>query len=59
MKSTFLSQLFTDTPITVIGLILFLIAFVALFAWVYFRKGAKAHYVKMSLLALENDQGDL
>lgn len=50
MKSKFLAQLFTDTPMTVVGLILFFTAFMALFAWVYFRKGAKQHYELMARL---------
>lgn len=56
MKSKFLSQLFTDTPLTLVGLILFVFAFSALFLWVFARRGAKQHYDNLAQIALREEQ---
>ncbi|MGE3684325.1 MAG: cbb3-type cytochrome c oxidase subunit 3 [Bdellovibrionales bacterium] len=55
MKSKFLTQLFTNVPLTVAGLILFFSAFLALIFWVYLRCGAKQQYEAIARLPLVND----
>lgn len=57
MKSTFLNQIFTDIPITVIGLLLFFMAFMGLLGWVFLRKGAKEKYKEISKLPLREEDG--
>lgn len=55
MRSTFLRDLYTNTPLTVAGLLIFFVVFMALFAWVYLRKGAKQQYEALGQLPLRND----
>lgn len=55
MKSTYLSALFTDTFLTVAGLVIFFALFVLWFAWVYFRKDAIKTYEQMAQLPLRGD----
>jgi len=55
MKSKFLTQLFTNAPLTVLGLLIFFSVFCGLIIWVYFRKGAKKQYDAMAQMPLDND----
>lgn|GEM_PF-5031249 len=55
MKGAYLSQLYTDTTWTVVGLVIFFSFFLASFFWVYFRKGAKRHYEALAQFPLRND----
>ncbi len=50
--SRFLRQLYTDTDLTALGLIIFFSFFTITVIWVYLRKGAKAHYEAMGRLPL-------
>lgn len=59
MKSAFLNQLFTDTPLTVAGLVIFFGMFLLLCAWVYLRKGAKKQYDAIAQLPLTGDGENL
>lgn len=45
--SRYLNELFTDTPITMWGLLIFFVLFLALFWWVYLRRGAYEFYEKL------------
>jgi hypothetical protein len=56
MKAEFLSQLFTNTPLTVAGLLIFFIAFLVLFHRAYLRKEAKAEYEILAQLPLKEDE---
>lgn len=56
MKSAFLSQLFTDTPMTVVGLVLFFVAFNLLVARLFLSKTARRQCERMSMLPL-NEEG--
>ena len=55
MKSTFLTQLFMDTPLTVAGLVIFFTLFLVLCAWVYLRTGAKKQYEAIAQFPLRED----
>jgi cbb3-type cytochrome oxidase subunit 3 len=48
-------KVFTDTPLTVIGMILFLFAFAMVVMWT-FRKNGKKFYSKVEKLPLEDDE---
>ena len=58
MKSTYLTALFTDTFVTVAGLVIFFGLFSFWFAWVYFRKDALKQYDKIAQMPLRED-GDV
>lgn len=53
--SGYLRQVYTDTGLTVAGLVIFFAFFVTVFVWVYFRTSAKPHYEAMGRLPLLND----
>lgn len=53
MTGKFLSQIFTHTPMTLVGLFLFLISFCGLVIWVYGRPGARKQYESMAQLPLD------
>ncbi len=55
MKSLFLTQLFTDTSITAIGLLIFFVWFLGLCAWVFLRKGAFREYEALAQFPLRED----
>lgn len=48
-------KVFTDTPLTVIGMGLFLFAFAMVVIWT-FRKNGKKFYSKVEKLPLEDDE---
>ena len=48
-------KIFTDTPLTVIGMILFLVTFALVVMWT-FRKNSKNFYSKVDKLPLEDDE---
>lgn len=54
--SRYLNQLFTDTPITMWGLVIFFVVFVALFCWVYLRKGAYEFYERLSKMPFQEGE---
>lgn len=56
MKSAFLNQLFTDTRLTGIALVIFFTAFTLMAARLIFSKQARRHCEKMSLLPLQEDK---
>lgn len=58
MMGKYLTQIFTNTPLTIAGLILFFISFVALLVWVYARPGADIQYQKMAMLAFDEKDFD-
>ena len=49
----YLSALFPDTSITIVGLLIFFIAFTAVVFWVFARKQAKLDGEMMARLPLE------
>jgi hypothetical protein len=53
--SRYLNELFTDTPITMWGLVLFFALFVALFCWVYLRRGAYEFYESLALMPFQEE----
>ena len=55
--SRHLAEIFTNTPVTTIwGLILFFVLFVALFCWVYLRRGAYEFYESLSLMPFQEER---
>ena len=52
MKGKFLTQLFTDTPMTVVALVIFFVAFLSLTAFVFLRRNSREHYDAISRLPL-------
>lgn len=48
-------KLFTDIPIVVVGMALFLFAFVSVFLRTFFRSNSKAYYQKIANLPLSNE----
>jgi cbb3-type cytochrome oxidase subunit 3 len=52
-----IAQWFVGSPLSVIGMLIFLVAFTALVAWVYGRKDAKATYAEHGLLPFDDVEG--
>lgn len=48
---------FTDVPITVVGMILFLAAFSGITAWTFFRVQSKEFYQKVAELPFNEEIG--
>jgi cbb3-type cytochrome oxidase subunit 3 len=48
-------KFFTDTPITVAGLVLFVMAFALVIAQVYFRKNSKKYYQNLAEMPLKSE----
>jgi len=48
-------KFFTDVPLTVAGMILFITTFTVVSVWTLFRGGAKDHYQKLSQYPLRED----
>lgn len=57
MKSAFLTQIFTDTPMMVVGLVIFFVAFNLLVARLFLSKSAKSQCERMSMLPLSEEGG--
>jgi cbb3-type cytochrome oxidase subunit 3 len=53
--STFLRQLYTDTPLTIAGLLIFFTLFLLVCAWVFLRTGAKQQYEAIARFPLRED----
>jgi len=49
-------QVYSATPLTVWGLVLFFVLFLALVAWVFLRKGAKQEYQEIAQLPLRAEE---
>lgn len=49
-------KFFTDIPITLIGMILFMIAFFGVTAWTFLRSQSKEFYQKVANLPLTEEQ---
>lgn len=55
MAGAYLRQLFTDTPMTLVGLLIFFTCFSALTLWVFARKGARREYEALGQIPLETE----
>jgi cbb3-type cytochrome oxidase subunit 3 len=53
--SGFLRQIYTDTMLTVAGLLIFFVIFLLVCAWVFLRAGAKQQYEAIARFPLRED----
>ena len=49
-------KFFTDGPVTVLGLLIFFLAFAGILSWTFFRAHSKSYYQKIAELPLQEEQ---
>jgi hypothetical protein len=49
-------KFFTDLPLTIMGLMIFLVAFMSITTWTLFRAQAKEFYQKVAEMPLREEQ---